>query len=79
LLRDVRVFLAKCHKHGNTIFANGVIAELSFGISVGDSTQYVASLDFTASELRDLTDIGIGLNFTAYPTSDEVNEVGKVA
>jgi hypothetical protein len=74
LLGQVRTFLAECLKHGPTLFGNGVDAELSIGIAVGDSVQYVASVDLSPIEIRELATLGIALNFTAYPTSDEAND-----
>jgi hypothetical protein len=74
LLSQIRPFLAECLKHGPTLFGNGVEAELSVGISVGDSIQYVASVDFSPVEMRDLAYLGIALNVTAYPASDGAND-----
>lgn len=71
MLAQTRTFLARCLKHGPTLFTNGVDAELSIGVTVGDSIQYVPSVDLSPSEIRDLAVLGIALNFTAYPTSDE--------
>jgi hypothetical protein len=48
-------------------------AELSIGFTVGDSEQFVAGLEFSASELRAISECGISLSITAYPTSDEAN------
>jgi hypothetical protein len=79
MLREIRVFLGACQALGSTLFGDGVTAELSIGVSVGESVQYVSSVDFSASEIRQIANIGIGLNFTAYPTSDDVNEGAKVA
>lgn len=73
MLAKVRSFLAECQKHGSELFQNGVEAELAIGVSVGDTAQYIASVDFSASEIRALANIGIGLSFAAYPTSDEAN------
>jgi hypothetical protein len=79
MLREIRFFLGNCQALGPTLFGDGVTAELSIGVSVGDSVQYVSSVDLSALEIRQIANIGIGLNFTAYPTSDEVNEGAKVA
>jgi hypothetical protein len=50
---------------------NAVDAELAVGISVGDSVQYVVSVDFLPADIRDLAAAGIALSVAAYPTSDE--------
>jgi hypothetical protein len=78
MLAKVREFLAACQAHRPKLFANGVEAELSIGITVGDSIQYVASVDLSSSEIRELATLGLSLNFTAYPTSDEVNDSSDV-
>ena len=78
MLGKVREFLAACHAQGPKLFANGVEAELSIGITVGDSIQYVASVDLSSSEIRELAALGLSLNFTAYPTSDDVNDPSDV-
>jgi hypothetical protein len=70
MLARIRTFVSECLQRGPTLFANGVSAELSIGTTVGDSSQYLASLDFSPSEIHDLAVLGISLNFTAYPTSD---------
>jgi hypothetical protein len=74
MLHQIRTFLTACVQHGPTVFPNGVDAELSIGIAVGDSIQYVASVDISPDDIRDLATVGIALSFTAYPTSDEAND-----
>jgi hypothetical protein len=71
LINQVREFLVECIKHGAGLFGDGVDAELSIGISVGDPIQFVASVNLTPSDIRDLATLGISLDFTAYPTSSE--------
>lgn len=71
MLNKAREFLMACLSHGPRIFANGVEAELTLAIGVGDSIQYVASVDLSPSDIRDLATLGISLNITAYPTSDK--------
>ncbi len=51
-----------------------LLTELSVGITVGDSLQFVASLEFTPTDLSLLAEMGIHLVICAYPTSDEANE-----
>jgi hypothetical protein len=71
-MRDqVRAFLAECRRHGSTLFMSGIDAELSLGVSVGDSGQFTASVDLSSAEIRDLAVLGLSLNFSAYPRSDE--------
>jgi len=71
LLGQIRPFLAECLKHGPALFGNGIEAELSVGISAGDSIQSVASVDFSPVEMRDLAYLGIALNVTAHHSSDQ--------
>jgi len=66
MLSTIREFLATC-KSRSTDFLD-VQAELSIGVTVGDETQYVATLDFGPSILRQLADLGISLSVAAYPS-----------
>jgi hypothetical protein len=36
--------------------------------------QFVASVEFTPVDIRNLTAVGIAFSFAAYPTSDEAGE-----
>jgi hypothetical protein len=74
MLRDVRAFLAACQKLGPQVFTNAIEAELSLGVTVGDSVQYIVSIDFSSTELLEIATLGIALSITAYPTSDEAND-----
>ncbi len=74
MLNAIREFLATCQSIGPNVFGGGVQAELAIGMTVGDSIQFIASVDFSSSELRELGMLGIALSITAYPTSDEVND-----
>jgi hypothetical protein len=74
MIRDVRVFLATCQKLSPQVFTNAVEAELSLGVTVGDAVQYIASIDFSSTELLEIATLGIALSITAYPTSDEAND-----
>jgi hypothetical protein len=47
MLEEIRSFLAKCQKRNPKPFGNDVEAELSIGFTVGDSIQFVASVDFS--------------------------------
>ena len=72
LSRLVAAFIAKCTEHGVS-FGAETSAELSIGFTVGDSAQYIAGFKFLPEELRAISERGISLNITAYPTSDEAN------
>jgi hypothetical protein len=75
----IREFVAEC-KARNFIFSgSGLSAELSLGVTVGDTEQFVAYVDFTASDLLSLATLGVDLNISAYPTSDEANEASREA
>jgi hypothetical protein len=74
MLKEIRGFLATCQRIGPNLFGDGVEAELAIGLSVGDSIQFIASVEFSSSELRELATLGIALSIAAYPTSDEVND-----
>ena len=73
LIRIVRAFLAQWKERSIVISSRGLEAELSLGITVGDSEQFVASIELSPSELVELGGCGIALSITAYPTSDEAN------
>ena len=75
----IREFMAEC-KAQNFVFSRmGLSAELSVGVTVGDSDQFVACVDFSASDLLSLGALGIELSIAAYPTSDEANETNQNA
>jgi len=74
LVNAVREFLTECGKRGVTFSTTHLTTELSIGIAVGDSTQFIASVDFSPSDLKALATLGIALSVTAYPTSDEAND-----
>jgi hypothetical protein len=78
MLKQIRAFLAMCQKAGPTQFTNGVEAELSIGVTVGDSIQYIASVDFSSTELLEIATLGLALSITAYPTSDEANNPANI-
>lgn len=77
LLADIRKFLSNC-KDLDLAFSgkSGLTGELSIGISVGDTAQFSASLDFTPSDLSLMSELGLRLSVSAYPTSDEVSAEG---
>jgi hypothetical protein len=76
LVEKVRAYLAVCRVRGLTFAVPSISAELRVGFSVGDSRQFIGSVDFSLSDLRDFAELGIGLSVTAYPTSDEANSNG---
>ncbi len=51
--------------------SDGIECQQSGG---GDSMQFVASVEFTPVDIRNLTAVGIAFSFAAYPTSDEAGE-----
>jgi hypothetical protein len=72
LLKGIRTFIETCLTRQLRI-PEGVTAELAVGITVGDSEQFVASLDLSAQDMARLAKLNINFSFTAYPTSDEAN------
>jgi hypothetical protein len=79
MLQAVRAFLNACEALGSTPFRDGISAEISIGVGVGDSVQFVVSIDFSPAEIRQFASIGLSLNVTAYPVSDEVDGGAEVA
>ena len=73
LVSGIRNFLTQC-KERNLDFRGARAAELSIGFTVGDSQQFVASLDLSSGDLSALAACGMALSVTAYPTSDGANE-----
>jgi len=71
LLTAIRAFVAKCQKNAATF--SSVRAELSVGVTVGDSEQFVAVVEFSPSDLQAIATLGLTLSVAAYPTSDEAN------
>jgi hypothetical protein len=68
-----------CKKQGVTFARPSLSAELSVGVTVGDSDQFVASVALSASDILLLGSLGIALSVTAYPTSDEANAIDQPA
>jgi hypothetical protein len=73
MLLAIREFLSKCAAQSITLAEHGLTGELSLGVTVGDSVQFVACLDFSVNDLLSLGALGVELSLAAYPTSDEVN------
>jgi hypothetical protein len=74
LVRAVRQFLGYWRTKGISLFELGLEGELSIGVTVGDSTQFTAHLEFSAHDMLMFGTVGIALSIAAYPTSDEANE-----
>ncbi|MCB0081594.1 MAG: hypothetical protein KDE47_11715 [Caldilineaceae bacterium] len=75
----IRDFVTECQTRQLDFSDLGLSADLSIGVTVGDSEQFIACLDFSASDLVSLGAIGVGLSIAAYPTSDEANEYSQNA
>ena len=73
LKEALRSFVALCVSTQVRFDTEGLMAELSIGFSVGDSERFIAGVVFSATDLRQISDIGISLDITAYPTSDAAN------
>lgn len=71
MLAAIREFVARCEAKGIGFSLDGLSAEISIGMTVGDSTQFVASVDLSPSDLLSLGRLGAAISVTAYPTSDE--------
>ena len=69
----VRRFLTECCAQAVSFPGQGLTAELSVGVTVGDSAQFVASIDLTSDDLSMMGTLGLSLNVSAYPTSGELN------
>ncbi|MBD8566215.1 hypothetical protein IFU01_18310 [Oxalobacteraceae sp. CFBP 8763] len=74
LVDEVRRCLSCWHTKGISLAGLNFVGELSFGITVGDSVQFTAHVEFSAVDMLALGSIGIALSIAAYPTSDEANE-----
>jgi hypothetical protein len=70
----IREFVAECKARNFVFSGSDLSAELSVGVTVGDTEQFVACVDFSASDLLSLGALGVELSIAAYPTSDEANE-----
>ena len=72
LISQLRQFVARCKKLD--VSFSGVRAELSVGVTVGDSKQFVAHLALSNADLAMLAERGLTFSVSAYPTSDEANK-----
>jgi hypothetical protein len=73
MVTAVRRFLTECCAQVVSFPDHGLTAELSVGVTVGDSAQFVASIELTRDDLSMMGSLGLSLNVSAYPTSDELN------
>ncbi len=53
-----RQFLIDCSERSMSFSSQGVATGLSFGITVGDSAQYIASVDLTVDDPAMMTHLG---------------------
>lgn len=74
LVSAIRAFVAKCKEQGIVLASPSLSAELAIGVTVGDSQQFIACVDFSASDLLSLGTLGVELTIAGYPTSDEASE-----
>ena len=75
----IREFIAECNARHFAFSGFGLAAELLIGVTVGDSDQFIAFVDFSATDLLSLGALGAELSIAAYPTSDEANEFDQYA
>lgn len=76
LTDQILAFLDKCKNSAIAFSAPELKAELDIGVTVGESQQFVASVEFSPPDLMLCAECGITLSITAYPTSDEANDDG---
>jgi hypothetical protein len=74
MVAEIREFVSECQTRNLVFSGLGLSAELSIGVTVGDSAQFIACMDFSPVDLVSLGALGVGLSIAAYPSSDEVNE-----
>jgi hypothetical protein len=79
MVDEIRKFLADPRLKGSTLITGAVTWELAIGVTAGDSQQFIAVVDFSVADLRDLAALHIAVSVAAYPTSDEANAGGSVA
>ena len=76
MMDAIRKFMEGCKARDLSFSRGGISAEVAVGVTVGDSTQYMAFVDFTASDMTSMGSLGLNLSVAAYPTSDEANGAG---
>jgi hypothetical protein len=75
----IREFVSQCKVQNIAFSAPNLSAEISIGITVGEESQFVACVDFSASDLLSLGELGIALGVAAYPASSEDDANDKTA
>ena len=73
MIGAIREFVSNCKERNFVFSAPSLSAEIAIGVTVGDSVQFVAFVDFSAADLLALGALGVDLSIAAYPTSDEAN------
>ena len=68
---EVRTFLATAAAKRISFTANGLTGELAIGIGVGLEAQFVAGVTFSPDDLLDFAKLGLTLDLTAYPCSED--------
>lgn len=76
MVSAIRNFVAKCEACDLDFPRQGLSAEISIGVTVGESIQFVASVDFLPADLLSLGRLGVAVGVTAYPASDEAEGPG---
>lgn len=74
MVSAIRTFVAKCEACDMVFSREGLSAKISIGVTVGESIQFVASVDFLPADLLSLGRLGVAVGVTAYPASDEGDE-----
>jgi hypothetical protein len=74
MVKAIRHFLARCEAVDMAFSREGLSAEISIGVTVGESIQFVARVDFLPADLLSLGRLGVAVGVTAYPASDEADE-----
>lgn len=74
LVDEVRRCVSRWHAEGISLARLNLNGELSIGITVGDSAQFTAHVEFSAVDMLILGSVGIALSIAVYPSSDEENE-----
>ena len=68
LVAQLKRFLIKCKRR--RISFSKIRAEISIGVSVGETAQYIGYVDLPPKYLAMLAECGLSLSVAAYPTSD---------
>jgi len=71
---DVRTFVQEYSDDLTRLSSAGVTLDLDIGVTVGDSEQFAVSIYISPDDMALFSKVGVGVTFSAYPTSDEANE-----